>query len=615
MGMTETEMIGVIVLACLVTAVIVRLLVGFAQRETDLRDCGDSGLYLDTGIAQTMGNKEIQSDRVRAERTQAGALAVIADGIGKRNIGEVCAQIAMDTILDRYEPYTFLSEPDHFFRMSFYEANRRVQMTLERSKGGTSLGAVFVNGTKLYYALAGNIRIALFRGGEIIPLSKGHTLDVLAEEAWKDGKISRQEAVWSMEEKRMWNYVGMDGFRKIEVESQPILTRPEDVVMRSYCPTFRANLNQLRRAMDVLVTSRKPLIVAGGGVIMANAAEELCTLAHLMHAPVCSTLMGLGAFPGDDPLWIGMLGMHGTFAANRAVTQADVILAVGARFDDRVTGKLSQFAPNARIVHIDIDPTTLRKNVRVEVPVVSDALSALQGLRSILESGHAQKDWAGDHADWMGQVLEWQKEHPLSWAKGDVLKPQQVVERMYEITKGEAIITTEVGQNQMWAAQFYKYHKPRTYLTSGGLGTMGYGLPAAIGAQLAFPDRLVVDVAGDGSIQMNIQELMTAVENGLPVKILILNNRHLGMVRQWQELFYDANYVATDMKGQPDFVKLADAYGAEGYRITTEEELEELLPKALASPRTAVIDVLVDREENVSPIVPAGASLDEMLIV
>ena len=278
---------------------------------------------------------------------------------------------------------------------------------------------------------------------------------------------------------------------------------------------------------------------------MANAAEELCTLAHLMHAPVCSTLMGLGAFPGDDPLWIGMLGMHGTFAANRAVTQADVILAVGARFDDRVTGKLSQFAPNARIVHIDIDPTTLRKNVRVEVPVVSDALSALQGLRSILESGHAQKDWAGDHADWMGQVLEWQKEHPLSWAKGDVLKPQQVVERMYEITKGEAIITTEVGQNQMWAAQFYKYHNPRTYLTSGGLGTMGYGLPAAIGAQMAFPDRLVVDVAGDGSIQMNIQELMTAVENGLPVKILILNNRHLGMVRQWQGIFFYGNHLAS----------------------------------------------------------------------
>ena len=390
---------------------------------------------------------------------------------------------------------------------------------------------------------------------------------------------------------------------------------PENVSMRSYCPTYRANLNQLRRAMDVLVTSRKLLVMAGGGVIMADAAEELTMLARRLHAPVTSTLMGLGAFPGDDPQWIGMLGMHGTYAANRAVTQADVILAVGARFDDRVTGKLSTFAPNARIVHIDIDPTTLRKNVRVEVPVVSDALSALQGLRAILESGHAEKDWEGAHAEWNAQVREWRERQPLSWARGETLKPQQVVEALYRMTEGKAVITTEVGQNQMWAAQFYKYHRPRTYLTSGGLGTMGYGLPAAIGAQLAFPDRLVVDVAGDGSIQMNSQELMTAVENELPVKILILNNRHLGMVRQWQELFYDTNYVATDMKGQPDFVKLADAYGAEGYRITTEEELEEILPRALASPKTAIIDVWVDREENVSPIVPTGASLDEMLIV
>ena len=390
---------------------------------------------------------------------------------------------------------------------------------------------------------------------------------------------------------------------------------PENVSMRSYCPTYRANLNQLRRAMDVLVTSRKLLVMAGGGVIMADAAEELTMLARRLHAPVTSTLMGLGAFPGDDPQWIGMLGMHGTYAANRAVTQADVILAVGARFDDRVTGKLSTFAPNARIVHIDIDPTTLRKNVRVEVPVVSDALSALQGLRASLESGHAEKDWEGAHAEWNAQVREWQERQPLSWARGETLKPQQVVEALYRMTEGKAVITTEVGQNQMWAAQFYKYHRPRTYLTSGGLGTMGYGLPAAIGAQLAFPDRLVVDVAGDGSIQMNSQELMTAVENELPVKILILNNRYLGMVRQWQELFYDTNYVATDMKGQPDFVKLADAYGAEGYRITTEEELEEILPRALASPKTAIIDVWVDREENVSPIVPTGASLDEMLIV
>ena len=389
---------------------------------------------------------------------------------------------------------------------------------------------------------------------------------------------------------------------------------PEDVVMRSYCPTFRANLNQLRRAMDVLVTSRKPLIVAGGGVIMANAAEELCTLAHLMHAPVCSTLMGLGAFPGDDPLWIGMLGMHGTFAANRAVTQADVILAVGARFDDRVTGKLSQFAPNARIVHIDIDPTTLRKNVRVEVPVVSDALSALQGLRSILESGHAQKDWAGDHADWMGQVLEWQKEHPLSWAKGDVLKPQQVVERMYEITKGEAIITTEVGQNQMWAAQFYKYHKPRTYLTSGGLGTMGYGLPAAIGAQMAFPDRLVVDVAGDGSIQMNIQELMTAVENGLPVKILILNNRHLGMVRQWQTTFYEKRYSDTDPHRKTDFVKLAEGFGAKGYRAATPAEFKAAFADAMKQKGPSWIDCRIGKDEKVLPMIPGGGTVNDIIM-
>lgn len=390
---------------------------------------------------------------------------------------------------------------------------------------------------------------------------------------------------------------------------------PEQVSLSSYCPTFRANLNQLRRAMDVLMTSRRPVIVAGGGVIMADGAEELRNLAHKMCMPVTSTLMGLGAFPGDDPLWMGMLGMHGTFAANRAVSQADVMLAVGVRFDDRVTGKLSAFAPHARIVHIDIDPTTLRKNVRVEVPVVSDCLSALQGLRGILESGHAEKDWGNAHEAWLGQIREWQEQQPLSWHKSAVLKPQQVVEALYRMTGGEAVITTEVGQHQMWAAQFYRYHKPRTFLTSGGLGTMGYGLPATIGAQLGMPGRLVVGIAGDGSFQMNSQELMTAVENHLPIKLVILNNRFLGMVRQWQELFYDANYESTDMRGQPDFVKLAEAYGAEGYRITTEEELESILPQALASPGTAVIDVVVEREENVYPIVPSGAGLEEMLVV
>lgn len=390
---------------------------------------------------------------------------------------------------------------------------------------------------------------------------------------------------------------------------------PEEVRLRSYRPTFNANLNQLRRGMDVLMTSQKPVIMAGGGVIMADGSEELFQLAHLIHAPVTATLMGLGSFPGDDPLWLGMLGMHGTFAANKAISEADVILAVGVRFDDRVTGKLSAFAPNARIVHIDIDPTTLRKNVRVEVPLVSDCRSTLQGLRSILESGHAQKDWALSHVEWLSQIREWRDGHPLSWSRGKALKPQQVLEFLDKLTGGEAIIVTEVGQNQMWAAQFCIYRKPRTFITSGGLGTMGYGLPAAIGAQFAFPDKLVVDVAGDGSIQMNIQELMTAVENQLPVKVLILNNGYLGMVRQWQELFYNRNYVATNMQGQPDFIKLAEAYGAEGVRIVTEDDLMERLPAALKSPRTTIIDVRVEPEENVYPMVPAGAALDEMLLV
>lgn len=390
---------------------------------------------------------------------------------------------------------------------------------------------------------------------------------------------------------------------------------PEDVKLKSYCPTFNANLNQLRRGMDLLMTSRKPVIMVGGGVISADAAEELSAFAHAIHAPVTSTLMGLGAFPGDDPLWLGMLGMHGTYSANKAISQADVILAVGVRFDDRVTGKLSAFAPNARIVHIDIDPTTLRKNVRVEAPLVSDCKSTLAGLQAILESGHARKDWAADHADWLCQVADWKQGHPLAWARGKALKPQQVLEVLNTLISDNAIITTEVGQNQMWAAQFCVFKKPRTFITSGGLGTMGYGLPAAIGAQLAFPDRLVVDVAGDGSIQMNSQELMTAVENRLPVKVLILNNGFLGMVRQWQQLFYNNNYVATNMSGQPDFVKLAEAYGAEGVRITTEDELAALLPEALSSPRTTVIDVRVEPEENVYPMVPAGAALDEMLLV
>ncbi len=390
---------------------------------------------------------------------------------------------------------------------------------------------------------------------------------------------------------------------------------PEQVVLRSYNPVYRPNVHQIRKAMELFASCRRPLIILGGGVILSNAGEEIRKLAHAMHIPVTSTLMGLGAFSGDDPLWLGMTGMHGTFAANNAVNNADAILAVGIRFSDRVTGRVSAYAPDARIVHVDIDPTSLRKNVHVDIPIVGDCLLALQGLSGLLESGKYEKDWAGAHASWLEQIRAWQTAQPLTWQRnGGVLKPQQVLEALYRITGGDAILTTEVGQSQMWAAQFYRFHRPRTFLTSGGLGTMGYGLPAAIGAQLAFPAKLVVDVAGDGSIQMNIQELMTAVENRLPVKVLILNNQYLGMVRQWQQLFYENRYVATDMAAQPDFVRLAEAYGAEGYRITTEDELNEVLPAALRSPHPAVIDVRVAREENVYPMVPGGAALTEMLI-
>ena len=390
---------------------------------------------------------------------------------------------------------------------------------------------------------------------------------------------------------------------------------PEDIFLRSYNPTYKPNLNQLRRTAEELAKARKPIILAGGGVIMANASEVLCELAHELNIPVATTLMGLGAFPANGDLWLGMVGMHGTYAANMSINHADLLVCVGARFDDRVTGRLQDFASHARIVHIDIDPTSIRKNVEVDVPVVGDCRQALEGILEICRAKMADTDWSGMHADWLQTVHEWKANHPLAYNKNGHIKPQQVIETMYSITKGDAIIATEVGQNQMWAAQFYTFTKPRTLLTSGGLGTMGYGFPAAIGAQFAFPDKLVINVAGDGSIQMNIQELATVVQNKIPVKVVILNNGHLGMVRQWQELFYNRNYSHTNMEAQPDFVKLAEAYGAEGYRISKPEELEDVLRKALTSPNPAFIDVMVEREENVYPMVPAGAALDEMLLV
>ena len=393
---------------------------------------------------------------------------------------------------------------------------------------------------------------------------------------------------------------------------------PEDVRMRSYNPTYSPNLNQIRRAADHILAAKRPIILAGGGVISANCSDILRDFINAYKIPVTSTLMGLGAISTKDDLFLGMLGMHGTYAANNAINDADLIVAVGARFDDRVTGRLDTFAKKAKIVHIDVDPTSIRKNVHVDVPVVGNCLPALQELNEVLTVRLQENpvDLNVERKEWLDKLMNWKNTHPLCYnpRKND-LRPQEVLEAVSKIVPDNYIITTEVGQNQMWAAQFLEYQEPRTLITSGGLGTMGYGLPAAIGAQFAYPDKKVICVAGDGSIQMNIQELMTAVANKLPIKILILNNSYLGMVRQWQEFFYEKNYSHTDMLEQPDFVKLAEAYGAEGYRIKTGEDLETILPKALLSPHTAVIDVTIEREENVYPMVPAGAALGDMLLV
>ena len=391
---------------------------------------------------------------------------------------------------------------------------------------------------------------------------------------------------------------------------------PEDVSMRSYNPTYKPNLNQLRRSAEEISKARRPMLLAGGGVILSNGSQALRELAQTLHLPVAYTLMGLGAFPATDPLSLGMVGMHGTYAANMSINHTDLLICVGARFDDRVTGKLDAFAPSARIVHIDIDPPSIRKNVEVDVPVVGDCRLALEGILEICKAKMGDRDWLEEHTEWLSTVAGWKKDHPLCYSdEGTAIKPQKVVETLFELTKGDAILTTEVGQNQMWTAQFYNFTEPRTLLTSGGLGTMGYGFPAAIGAQMAFPDKKVITVAGDGSLQMNIQELATVVQQRLPIKVVILNNGYLGMVRQWQELFFNHNYSSTNMEAQPDFVKLAEAYGAEGYRITTREELLPMLKTALASPNPAFIDVRVEREENVYPMVPAGAALDEMLLI
>ena len=386
------------------------------------------------------------------------------------------------------------------------------------------------------------------------------------------------------------------------------------VNLRSYNPTYDPNIRQLKRVASLIAKAKRPLILAGGGVILSKASESLKEFADAIASPVTSTLMGLGCFPTDTPYWLGMIGMHGTYRANMASANCDLLIAIGVRFDDRVTGKIDGFAPKATIVHIDIDPTSIRKNVSVSVPVVGDCKLTLDALNDLLEE-KPLGDLSGSRAPWLDQIEEWKSTKKLSYSQDEVIKPQYVIEKLYELTKGEAIITTEVGQNQMWAAQYYHFDKPNCFITSGGLGCMGFGLPAAIGAQLARPDKLVVDVAGDGSIQMNIQEMATAVQYGLPVKVVILNNRFLGMVRQWQELFYDKRYACTEMNHAPDFIKLAEAYGAVGLRATSPEEVESVLKEGISLPKTVVMEFVVAQEEKVYPMVPAGAPITEMLLV
>lgn len=390
---------------------------------------------------------------------------------------------------------------------------------------------------------------------------------------------------------------------------------PDAAKMRGYNPTYEGHIGQIKKALKALHESRRPVIYAGGGVVLSNASRDLTEFARQLHLPVTTTLMGLGCFPGSDPLFLGMLGMHGTYRANMAVTHCDFLLAVGARFDDRVTGKVDEFAPGARIVHVDIDPTSISKNVRVDIPIVGDVKNVVKKMLGLVQA-EEWKDWGTNLAGWNEQIFAWRNLHKMDYNQGpDVIKPQFVVEKLWEVTGGDCIVATEVGQNQMWAAQYFTLDQPRCWLTSGGLGTMGYGFPAALGAQAAFPDRVVIDIAGDGSIQMNIQELATAVQYRLPVKIAVLNNGFLGMVRQWQELFFEKRYSHTRMEFAPDFVKLAEAYGALGLRAERPDEVVAVIRSALAHPGPVIMDFRVDPEEGVYPMVPAGAPISKMLLV
>lgn len=380
----------------------------------------------------------------------------------------------------------------------------------------------------------------------------------------------------------------------------------KEIDLAGYKPRYYGNIKQIMLAAKVINDSKKPIIYAGGGVVSAGASKQLNAMAIKTNIPVTTTLMGLGSFPETNKLSLGMLGMHGTAYANYSITNADCVIAVGARFDDRITGRIDEFAPYAKIIHIDVDPTSISKNIKVDIPVVGDAKIILDELIKYVKNI--------ERSEWLDEVFNWKEKHPLYYKNEDSnIKPQYVIEQICEIAGEDAIITTDVGQHQMWTSQYYTFTNPRTFLTSGGLGTMGYGFPAAIGAKLGFPDRKVVCISGDGSFQMNLQELSTAVYYDIPVKVAILDNGYLGMVRQWQDLFFNKRYSNTNLNGNPDFVKVAEAYGATGFLVERKEDVSEVLKRAFEVDGPVVMDFKTEQEENVFPMVPAGEAIHRMI--
>lgn len=380
---------------------------------------------------------------------------------------------------------------------------------------------------------------------------------------------------------------------------------PEKERYSGYRPTIKGNLNQIKKAARLMYEAKRPVIYAGGGVITSNASSELQILSDKTNIPVTTTLMGLGSFPEGHKLSLGMLGMHGTGYANLSINEADLIIALGTRFDDRVTGNIQQFCPNANFIHVDIDPAEISKNIKINIPIVGDLKYVLNKLNQFAEPGNI--------TNWLKRVASFKSKYPMHYQRDEELRPQYIIERLSEMTKGETIIVTDVGQHQMWSAQYYHYQKPRTFITSGGLGTMGFGFPAAIGAQLGCPEKTVVCIAGDGGFQMNIQELATAIKHQLPIIVIIMNNGYLGMVRQWQEFFFERRYSSTCLDGNPDFAKLVEVYGGKGIRVTTKNELDQALKQALSKREFILLDCIIPPEENVFPMVSPGEPINRML--